>query len=590
MPRPQPFVVLAAGLATALAVACAGDGPPAVPPGLPDSAIAPDPTPDAAAVDTDASAATPDAEPAQTRLELRVVDSKSGLPLPAMVSFFEADSGKMLNFGIIHRDDGTPSMGTTVRDVGGALATWHGFALWRGHATFTVGTEWDVPGEQMTVVGKDRLPYGRYRLIASRGPEYELAEARIELTPGQGLVTVELPLAHTVDTSGYLAADMHLHAAPGSSDSRIQLGDRLKTLVVSGVEVGVAADHDYIADLTAAAQALWGDLGERPPVATVNGNEVTLADPGGYPIGHFNLFPVVPDGTRPRHGATVFEGGGAPSRFFEVLRQDGAASQALVQLNHARLGWAGYFNHGACEGWRDHGHMPSCALDIDLVEVLNGYLACGSKIEAALLDWYTLLGFGRAITAVGNSDSHGTSLILAGFPRTYVRAPDDRVEVFSERDFVAALRGHRAIATTGPFLTVRVNGAAEEGALITERSGTVNVSVRMQAAGWMVVDQVLLKVNGATVKSWPVPRVGGSTPLLEIASEPVKLAEDGFITVEARGTTPLPPFIVGEAMALAGPGECDPVAGAGKGMVPFAVTNPVFVDVDGDGRWRSITP
>jgi hypothetical protein len=70
----------------------------------------------------------------------------------------------------------------------------------------------------------------------------------------------------------------------------------------------------------------------------------------------------------------------------------------------------------------------------------------------------------------------------------------------------------------------------------------------------------------------------------------VTLAEDGFITVEARGMTPLPPFIVGEAMALAGPGECDPLPGGAKGMVPFAVTNPVFVDVDGDGRWKGNAP
>src|SRR5437868_229099 len=119
MRRFRPGLAVLLGLIGALVAACAEDDRPAVttPVVSADAAATPDaPTADAAPTPVDDAAAAPDAEaPGPTRLRLRVVDGKTGQPLPGMVSFFDAESGKMLNFGIIHRDDGTPSMGTTVR-------------------------------------------------------------------------------------------------------------------------------------------------------------------------------------------------------------------------------------------------------------------------------------------------------------------------------------------------------------------------------------------------------------------------------------------------------------------------------------------
>jgi hypothetical protein len=265
------------------------------------------------------------------------------------------------------------------------------------------------------------------------------------------------------------------------------------------------------------------------------------------------------------------------------------AGSPLVQLNHPRLGWQGaaYFNGGSpCGVWSDRSQRPRCPLDFEAMEVLNAYLVCGSKIEETLADWLALLRLGVVTTATGNSDSHGTVNHLPGFPRTYVRAPDDRPEAFVERDFMAALRGARAIATTGPFLTIRA-GEAGEGELVRPDAGTLRVSARMQAASWVRVDELRLRVNGEIVKTWPVPRVGAATPLLEIADEVVQVGDrDAFVTVEARGREPLPPFIVGEYASLVAE-QCPPSPGERPGMVPFAVTNPIFVDADGDGRYTA---
>ncbi len=538
--------------------------------------------------------------PTFTRLHVYIVDSKTQKPIPGMVTLFDA-AGKpaecpddWVHFGR-RVDEGTPTMGATVQEVGsgGALATYHGLAIWRGFATIPVGV--DLGGIGCEPGGTccnryKKLPHGTYRLVAHRGIEYEVSEATVDLSPNRGEVTVVLPLAHTVDTTGYLAADMHVHSAPGSGDSRINGRDRLKSMVVNGVEVVVASDHDFITDLGDAARALWPAGGDPAPLVTIVGTEASFAESTQvlnrpWRSGHFNAFPLLASSGKPRAGAPdPFTLPVRSKDYFALLRGLPGPSP-IVQMNHTRLsGGLGYFSQNLCGPWTDRQRLPNCSVEVDSMEVLGGYMVCGTLIGQLLADWYALLNFGVVVTAVGNSDTHGTVNLLGGYPRTYVRVNDDRPAAFSQDEYMAALRGHRAIATSGPFLTLRVNDA-QEGAVLAETTGRVRVSIRMQAVSWVIVDEVRLLVNGAVVQTWLVPKVGTATPLLDVVDEPVLVGADAFITAEASGAKPLPPFLVGEWTSVSAY-ACAPSPGSEPGFVPFAVTNPVFIDVDGDGKFR----
>jgi hypothetical protein len=519
---------------------------------------------------------------AATRLHLRIVDSDTRAPVPAMVTLVPRGQtpAARLRFGN-DVDPGTPSMGTNVVEVGsgGAMLTFHGVAVWRGEAIIPVGVPFPVGGPG--VVDRTIAP-GAYHLIAHRGLEYELTEADVDLGRNRGEVFLELPLSRVIATPGYLAADMHVHSSPGSNDSRLSTTDRLKSMAVAGVEVVVATDHDHNTDLGPSARLLWPEPGPPAPLVTIAGNEATSIS------GHFNVFPVDVDASRPRGGAPHLVEVASSQDFFDRLRA--LPGGPLVQMNHTRLGFAAYFDDGQCGPWVDRQVLPPCSLDFDAMEVLSGYLMCGTKIDQQLADWYALLRFGLVRTAAGNSDTHGTSFILAGFPRTFVKMPDDDLSAFRQEDFLAALRAHRAVATSGPFVTLRVNDG-EMGDLISAPGGQLRVSLRMQAASWVNVDEVRVLVNGAVVKSWTVPRQGGATPLLEVTDEPMVVNADAFVTAEASGKKALPAFVVGDYTELArfgreGPYSCPASAGAEQGMAVFAVTNPVFVDVDGDGRFR----
>jgi hypothetical protein len=570
-----------------LALAC--QLPPEVGPGLDaaggtDASL--DGTPngaDAGVSDARAEARADAAPPSETVLHVRVHDAVTGAPLPAKLFLRDEATGQEIHFGNHADPPRCEAMSISLRELGtgGALATWNGIALWRGEARIPIGETHTIPGNGCAPEHMETLGFGRYLITAGRGLEYELTTASVDLGPKRGEVFLDLPLNRVIDTRGYLAADMHIHSGKGdgtgSWDSLVAPADRIKTEVVAGIEVMVSSDHDYVTDFASPLAALYP---EGAPAASITGDEISAN------FGHFGAMPMAVDpgdragnGALPRHEVM----GMSPQRLFDRLHA--MPSAPLVQLNHPRLSFAAYFNDTMSCDWRDTTRLPKCSLGFDAIEILNGWLACTAIVHQTLDDWHAMMRFGIVTTATGNSDTHGSSMIEAGFPRTYVRVGDDAVSAFDEDVFMGALRQQRAIATTGPFLTLRVGDRAE-GDWVTKPLGPLQVSVRMQAASWVKVDTVRLLVDGAVVRTWEVPRVAGvPAPVFE-GTETLTIAQDAAITAEAEGVTPLPVWMTGDFQLLP-----DIISlcrnPAQPGMIPFAATNAVIVDADGDGKLRA---
>jgi hypothetical protein len=163
---------------------------------------------------------------------------------------------------------------------------------------------------------------------------------------------------------------------------------------------------------------------------------------------------------------------------------------------------------------------------------------------------------GEARIGTANSDSHRLGTIV-GLPRNYVQVANDTIEGFDRRAFIESLRAGRVIGSTGPFLRVRLDDTGV-GGLHPGSSGTLQVAV--DAAPWVPVSEWRVYVNGALVHRAPI-RAG------ERASLPLHFERDGFVTVEVQG----------------------PAEGLYRdvlrGFTPFAFTNPIFVDADGNGRF-----
>jgi hypothetical protein len=376
-----------------------------------------------------------------------------------------------------------------------------------------------------TGAGRRSIPPGKYRVIVTRGFEYSAFEAEIAVTAGQE-ATVKAAIDRVVDTRGWIAADLHLHAIP-SPDAPALLADRVRSLVAAGLEVGVATDHNAVTDYSPVIREL--KLGDK--VASVVGDEVTTRD---LSWGHFNIFPLAP-GSAPLPYMRVTPGG----IFGAARASQPLGDKTLIQVNHPRMGDIGYFDILRMDitdipGWLRR--SPAARMDFDAIEIFNGdHYDRIYKVEECMRDWFALLNAGFRYTATGNSDSHRISFHEPGTPRTLIAVPSDRPGALDERAFIEALRGGRAVVSSGPFVTLSAGG---QGIGSTIAPGTVEIEVRVDAPPWVDVDRVQLVKRGEVLREWTAADLSKATRPMALRTQADLKAGDWVIAI-ARGSKPM---------------------------------------------------
>jgi len=396
--------------------------------------------------------------------------------------------------------------------------------------------------------GSIELPAGRYEVLATHGPEYNLAREELELNADLG-VTFRAELSRVVDTSGWLAADFHVHAAP-SKDANVPLTERVLTLAAEGVELAAATDHNHVTEYTGAIHEQ--ELEAR--LSSLSGVEITTE---GW--GHFNAYPYPKSIELPPVHET------SPLEIFAIVRA--RAPQAVLQVNHPRMPGVGYFNRGELDTKTGVAHTPGFSFGFDTLEVSNGFeLEDPSVFERSFREWLELLNLGRRYTAVGNSDSHRVVFQWAGWPRTYVRVPDQDPARVAAADVARALTGGHATVSCGLFVLPIANGSAGPGD--TVQGSRVSLAIGVGAPDWVDVARVEVYANGAKVAERT--REAGPLRLPWRVSLDLEPKTDTWLVVLARGD---------EFMNDVLPG---------KWIKPFGFSNPIFVDADGDGNF--VTP
>ncbi|NJN64130.1 MAG: hypothetical protein HC882_04130 [Acidobacteria bacterium] len=132
--------------------------------------------------------------------------------------------------------------------------------------------------------GTTTVPPGTYDIWVSRGTEYEVHRETVTVAAG-GSAAVNATLQRVVNSTGYLSADLHVHAL-NSADSGIPYEDRARQAAAEGLEIIGATDHDYNTDMSSAITA----TGLGAWVGSIAGNEITTNE-----WGHFNGYPLTVD-------------------------------------------------------------------------------------------------------------------------------------------------------------------------------------------------------------------------------------------------------------------------------------------------------
>lgn len=258
----------------------------------------------------------------------------------------------------------------------------------------------------------------------------------------------------------------------------------------------------------------------------------------------------------------------------------------------------------------------------------------GSVAEpGALDDWFNLLNLGHRFTATGNSDSHDLEEEI-GYPRNYLSLRTDEGEALdasrqtapqevSLKQMVDAVRAARVLVTNGPFVTFWIQTEDGRRADLGEtlhagdlRGKTLTVHAALEAADWVDVDRVRLTVNGVAqdvlIPDWRMESVDASADVYVKKWDAVwsfdiptaGASADFWFVVEAEGDDSLFPVV--RAMEVP-PVSADQVIQGFAGALglaaadpsktkflepsivqqakPYALTNPIWLDGDGDGVW-----
>ena len=166
----------------------------------------------------------------------------------------------------------------------------------------------------------------------------------------------------------------------------------------------------------------------------------------------------------------------------------------------------------------------------------------------------------------------------AGYPRNYVHLDPDRPE-WDEARWNAAIREGRTFGTNGPLITVFTANGGRMGDLVAAPGGGVVVELGVAAAPWVPVEEVRLLASGEVVRRYGAADLAADAVVRLRSRVELVLEEDAFITLEAG--VPLDVDLQSWAVARGGV-YATTIA---PGFVPTAFTNPVFIDVDGNGRF-----
>jgi len=416
------------------------------------------------------------------------------------------------------------------------------------------------------------LPVGTYMISASRGPEYTLDQRVVEVLK-DSLQEVVFQIDKIIETTDLISVDPHMHTL--NSDGSITIAERIKSVVAEGVDVAISTDHNYISDYPSVLKKL--DLGEY--IAVLIGQEVTPLDVNQVYMPEFIRFPLRRREGEPGNGAIDI-------RFFEnntpiigeSRRRDPGA---LIQVNHPRRRGYGYFTYYQLDPESAATALKGFDTSFDLLEVMNGpfYSNDKSKNSEVIADWLHLLNRGYYFPITGSSDSHGLDRAEPGYARTYVIYNGAKGNGLDVETLLQAMKKGQSFVSTGPLIEFTVNNTSIPGDTIIVKESKLDVGIKVRSAPWVAVDEVRVIINGERKIILPVKALREQIIKFQDRIS-LNLEYDSYIAIEVLGNETLFPVVQRRLYD----------DGYERGPLPYALTNPIFVDVDGNGKFDSPLP
>ncbi|MCB9556251.1 MAG: hypothetical protein H6707_09135 [Deltaproteobacteria bacterium] len=262
---------------------------------------------------------------------------------------------------------------------------------------------------------------------------------------------------------------------------------------------------------------------------------------------------------------------------------------------------------------------PSCVQNVCVAPTIT---AAGDNdpcptIRGTVDDYFQLLNRGVRRTLLGNSDSHDTYGNEAGIPRNFIRSESDAAGLIDLPQTAKNVRSGRSFASYGPFISFSIDDEEIGGTVKATAGQAVTLKMRVQSPLWFDVDRIEIYRNGQLIKTF-----SGSTtctdrsqclrlPNTQIVNFEGQLTdtpqEDSWYAVVAMGVDgkTLAPVYSSAPVARLGLFELlqrlipllpplrslrTPMSPTISVVRPYAITNPIWVDIGGDGLTPVATP
>lgn len=408
---------------------------------------------------------------------------------------------------------------------------------------------------------KIMVPPGDYVLHAGRGFEWSTERLTFPAKAGRNHA-LKMPLRRQVDTTGWIAADSHIHTLTHSGHGDAKIEERMLTIAGEGIELAIATDHNHHTDYAPVAIS----MGVADLFTSVVGNEVTTKH------GHFNAFPVSPDAPVVNPNEEDW------SKLLPAIRATPGVK--VITLNHPRDLHSGFVPLGGVQFNSQTGrHRQADALkDVNAMEVITS-AAMQSDIHLLYRDWFVLLNRGHRIAAVASSDSHDVNRFILGQGRTYVAAKDTDPAKLDLDEVWRSYQEGRLLVSLGLLASIKINNRFTVGDLATGLGGELNVEALVSGPAWTKADHVALYANGILIREQAIQDNGHAGQKARITWQIPKPAHDVHLVVIATGPGITEPFWEIPR----------PYQPSSKALNPRVIgsTNPVWIDANGDGRFQS---
>lgn len=319
------------------------------------------------------------------------------------------------------------------------------------------------------------------------------------------------------------------------------------SLAGEGVEMAVSTDHNHQTDYRPYQQK----MSVTDYFTPVTGNEVTT------PVGHMNAFPLDSKAEVPAYKLTNWV------QLVDGIRAKGAK---VVVLNHPRwptLAKCPFTVFGLNRISGDF--REDQKFTFDAVELANSLVPQPDALYV-VKDWFALMNAGHKVTGAGASDTHSVGE-PPGMSRCYVPSKTDDPTKIDVNEVCEHYKRGEASVSLGIFADILVDDRYKMGSTNTVRGNSVYVRLRVAAPSWVTPRRAMLFLNGQMVEERAVLARHPTDQVIHFTLK--KPVHDGYIVCVVLGDGALHP------------------SWKTKENFTMAVTNPVFLDADGDGKYAN---